>query len=335
MEAQMPSVRASRTWRGGHVVDQDVRPNEIPAAIRDPDTLVWIDLLRPSAEELTALVRRLGIARTAVEDALGPRERPKLVAHDRFVFFVAYVPRLGSRGNGDRTRRGVRLSRISAIATASALVTIRLDDAVDLAPVERAWSADPHLNEHGVGALVHGLLDRVVDLQFDVVQTLEEASDALEGELFSAGGSRRTFTRDVYRMRRDLTVLRRVLLPMRDIVGDVRRHPLVAGRELEPQWGDLADHVLRAAEWSESLREDLNAIFEANLSLQDARLNNITKKLAAWAAIIAVPTLITGWFGQNLPFPLYGTPAGTIVSIVSIVVATVALYLSFRHQDWL
>lgn len=332
----MPSVRASRTWRAGRVVDEDVRPDEIPRAIRDPGSLVWIDLLRPSEAELTRLVLALGIAPTAVEDALGPRERAKLVARDRFAFFVVYVPSIsGERPGRGRRRHSVRLSRVSAIATASALVTIRLDDAVDMAPVEATWSADPHLNEHGVGALVHGLLDDVVDLQFDVIQELEEASDALESRLFSARPPGRAFTRDTFRMRTDLTLLRRVLLPMRDIVGDVRRHPLVAGQDLEPQWADLADHVLRAAEWSESLREDLTAMFEAHLSLQDARLNNITKKLAAWAAIIAVPTLITSWFGQNLGFPLYGTPGGAFISLALIVLATVVLYLTFRHQDWL
>ena len=95
------------------------------------------------------------------------------------------------------------------------------------------------------------------------------------------------------------------------------------------------DHVLRAAEWTESLRDLVTSAFETNLSLTDARLNTIMKKLAGWAAIIAVPTAITGWFGQNIPYPGFSEPLGLWLSVALIVVGVGVLYALFRARDWI
>jgi magnesium transporter len=95
------------------------------------------------------------------------------------------------------------------------------------------------------------------------------------------------------------------------------------------------DHVLRASEWTESLRDMVSTVFETNLSLQDARLNNIMKKLTSWAAIIAVPTAVTGFYGQNVPYPGDGSHWGFWVSSIVIVVLAIALYSGFKKRDWL
>ena len=100
-------------------------------------------------------------------------------------------------------------------------------------------------------------------------------------------------------------------------------------------YDDLYDHVLRASEWTESLRDMVTTVFETNLSLQDARLNTIMKKLAGWAAIIAVPTAITGWFGQNVPYPGFGEMFGFWQSVLLVVGASLALFVVFRRKDWL
>ena len=117
-----------------------------------------------------------------------------------------------------------------------------------------------------------------------------------------------------------------------DRVSDIR-----LGRDpaLDAYWDDLFDHVLRASEWSDSLRDMVTSLFETNLSLQDARLNEIMKKLAAWAAIIAVPTAITGWFGQNLPYPGFADASGLWFSAVLILAVSCGLYLVFKRRDWL
>jgi len=132
--------------------------------------------------------------------------------------------------------------------------------------------------------------------------------------------------------------LRRVVLPMREVVNAILRHRTehrANGNELDGWYSDLYDHVLRASEWTESLRDMVTTVFETNLSLQDARLNTVMKQLTGWAAIIAVPTAVTGWFGQNVPYPGFGKPAGFVATSVLIVVLAVGLYAVFRRRGWL
>ena len=129
-------------------------------------------------------------------------------------------------------------------------------------------------------------------------------------------------------------LLRRIVLPMREIVNGILRHAPTSNG-LDAWYDDLYDHVLRASEWTESLRDMVSSIFETNLSLQDARLNTIMKKLAGWAAIIAIPTAITGWFGQNIPYPGFSEPLGLWLSAGLIVGGVAILYVIFKARDWL
>src|SRR5659263_26211 len=214
---------------------------------------------------------------------------------------------------------------------------VRQDTGFDITEVVSRWDDNPDLLKYGVAALVHGLLDAVVDGHFEAVEVLDEAMEGLEDLLFDDRAPTNELQRQTYRIRRDLVELRRVVLPMREVVSAVVRHrkDLNAPAELDPWYDDLYDHVLRASEWTESLRDMVTTIFETNLSLQDARLNTVMKKLTAWAAIIAVPTAVTGWFGQNVPYPGFAQPSGYIFSVVIIVGLCIGLYISFKRRDWL
>jgi magnesium transporter len=124
---------------------------------------------------------------------------------------------------------------------------------------------------------------------------------------------------------------------MREVVNTVMRRVAEDGNnaDLSPYYEDLYDHVLRAADWTESLRDMVSSIFETSLSLSDVRMNTVMKQLTAWAAIIAVPTAITGWFGQNVPYPGFGHRAGFIGSITLIVVVAGLLFVVFKRKKWL
>jgi magnesium transporter len=130
---------------------------------------------------------------------------------------------------------------------------------------------------------------------------------------------------------------RRAILPMRDVVATVMRRSTGddATPELRPYIEDLYDHVLRAAEWTDQLRDTITSIFETNMALSDVRMNLIMKKLTAWAAIIAVPTAITGWFGQNVPYPGFGHWSGFVASVALIVGLATILYFLFKRKDYL
>jgi magnesium transporter len=115
----------------------------------------------------------------------------------------------------------------------------------------------------------------------------------------------------------------------------MRRDLHVVGADLMPYYQDVYDHVLRAAEWTDSLRDLVNSILETNLTIQGNRMNIITKKVTSWAAIIAVPTFITGFYGMNVPYPGFSRTAGLAASIALMAVAALVLYIIFRRKDWL
>jgi magnesium transporter len=123
---------------------------------------------------------------------------------------------------------------------------------------------------------------------------------------------------------------------MREVVNSVMRRDLhIVGDDMIPYYQDVYDHVLRAAEWTDSLRDLVNTILETNITIQGNRLNVITKKVTGWAAIIAIPTLITGYFGMNVPYPGFSTRIGFDVSIITMILAGVILYFVFKKKDWL
>ncbi len=328
----MPNLITTRTWRDGQVTADDLTGEGLVRAVNDQESLVWVDLLAPSREQLALIAGELGLPDTAVEDALAPKERPKVIRHETYLFFTTYAIPAVSDGSDTSLPQP---ARVSGWFLPHALVTIRLDDRFTMDPVIKTWEEDPELLAAGSGALLHGLLDAVVDSHFAAIESLDEQLEGLEEVLFAEQATGRQFVRQVYSLRKDLVTLRRVVLPMREVLGGIMRHPAVDSERLRPWFDDLVDHVLRAGEWTESMRDLITSAFETNLALTDARLNTIMKKLAGWGAIIAAPTAITGWFGQNLPFFGYASPTGVWLSLALIVTVAGGLYLLFRRHGWL
>ncbi|HEY6785974.1 MAG TPA: CorA family divalent cation transporter, partial [Trebonia sp.] len=131
-------------------------------------------------------------------------------------------------------------------------------------------------------------------------------------------------------------LLRRVVLPMREMVNTMMRRDLhVVGEDLMPYYQDVYDHVLRAAEWTDSLRDLVTSILETNLTIQGNRMNVISKKVTGWAAIIAVPTFITGFYGMNVPYPGFSAEWGFVIALGVMIVSMIVLYRVFRRRDWL
>lgn len=332
-----PNIQG-RLWRHGEPQDNfDV--DEISSYLREQDALVWVDLCDPDHDTMCELATELGLNRWAVEDAMAAAERVKATAYQTHTFFTVYSVDVASDLAGGATsdsQRVLSVHRISAFVLPHGLITVRLTNDFDMVQVVRRWE-EIGGEQYGVSALVHGLLDVVVDSHFAAVEALDDCIEAIEDELFDGKAPTATFQRRTFRMRRDLVNLRRVALPMREVVNAIQHHRVEVGgaSELDPLYADLYDHVLRVSEWTESLRDMITTIFETNLSLQDARLNTVMKKLTGWAAIIAVPTAITGFYGQNVPYPGFGTAAGFLASSTVILVLMVVLYVIFRRRDWL
>ena len=334
-----------RLWRGGQAHDEEFTFESISDCLASEDRLVWADIYNPDHDALAALAAELHLDMWAVEDAVAPKERTKASVYRTHTFFTVYAVDILGAGEDESITSTLVKHRISAFVLPRGLITVRLPSVnhpevhFDIRDVSERFD-ELGGQQYGVGALVHALLDVVVDGHFDAVQSLDDAIEGLEDELFDETGPRRGLQRRTFRLRKELVELRRAVLPMREVVGAIQHRRLdgespSSAPSLDSLYADLYDHVLRASEWTESLRDMVTTVFETNLSLQDARLNTVMKKLTSWAAIIAVPTAITGFYGQNVLYPGIETTAGFITSSALIVVLVAILYVMFRRRDWL
>jgi magnesium transporter len=328
-----------RMWRDGKPID-GFTFSAISDCLESSDTLVWADIYDPDHDALASLAAELGLNVWAVEDATAPMERTKATVYHTHTFFTVYA--IQTLTPQDDTTSTLVKHRISAFVLPRGLITVRLPPLAGDDPnfaIDEVSQRFDELGgqEYGVGALVHGLLDVVVDGHFEAVQVLDDSIESLEDELFADSGPKKGLQRRTFRYRKDLVELRRVVLPMREVVSAIqhRRLDSKTSPELDPLYADLYDHVLRASEWTESLRDMVTTVFETNLSLQDARLNTVMKKLTGWAAIIAVPTAVTGFYGQNVNYPGINTFIGFIASSAVIVLLVIVLYIMFKKRDWL
>lgn len=331
----------TRLWVGGVLKVENFPLVDVSEHLPESDQLVWVDLLNPDRVLLDELADELGLDRHAVEDVVEHAERTKATRYATHTFLTVYATALGPQVPGAIESR-LFTARVSVFILANCVVTVRHEanparTVFDIDEVVRRWDDNSDLIRLGTPALVHGLLDVIVDGQFDTIQQLDDAIESLEDDLFDDRSQTRRLQRDTYRLRKELVELRRVVLPMREVVNTImrRRADHSDNAELDGWYTDLYDHVIRAAEWTESLRDMVTTVFETNLSLQDARLNTIMKKLTGWAAIIAVPTLVTGWYGQNIPYPGFEQISGVVTSAVLNVVLAVALYVAFRKRGWI
>ncbi|MFI6598431.1 magnesium transporter CorA family protein [Nonomuraea sp. NPDC050536] len=320
----------TRLYRNGVLEKQGFPIEDVSDYVSDPACVIWFDLCAPTAADLNVISEELGLHELAVEDVLSDHQRPKLDIYDKHLFITVY----GVHVEEDR----LDPIEVNAFVTANALVTVRENDRFDIGEVIKRWDAGPHLAKHGVAFLLHGLLDYVVDGQFDYVQDLDTHAEELEETLFDeVPVNAREMQRTMFTLRKNMVRLRKMTMPMREVVGTLLRRDqdLISSEEMIPYYQDVYDHVLRVSEWVDSLRDLLANMRETRLSQQGFRLNEIMKRLTSWAAIIAVPTAITGFYGQNVPYPGTGQPWGFWMSTIVVAVTSVGLYAVFKKKDWL
>jgi magnesium transporter len=321
-------------WSDGALLAENFPLADVSRKLAEQGALIWVDLCNPDAALLTELAGELGLDERAVRDVDG--QRTKASRYATHTFLTVYGTGVGPIIPGGIESR-LLTARVSIFVLPTAVVTVRhendpLRTVFDIDEVVRRWDDNSDLLHKGSPALLHEILDVVVDEQFDTIQQLDDAIESLEDELFDDTGDNRTIQRNTYRLRKELVELRRIVLPMREVVNTIRRSDTA---DLDGWYADLYDNVIRAGEWTESLRDMITTVFETNLSLQDARLNIVVKKLTGWAAIIAVPTLVTGWYGQNVPYPGFSQISGVVTSALLSVITSVVLFVMFKRRGWI
>jgi magnesium transporter len=320
----------TRLYRDGQLELEGFPVSDISDHLADPAVTIWLDLRHPSRDDLAVLIEEFGLHPLAVEDAGLEHQRPKLDRYGSHLFLSAYAAKL------DTATGELATSELAAFITPQALITVRNDDGLDIGAVVDRWDASSDLAKFGVGYLLHGLLDYIVDGHFETVQAMDDTVESLEDDLFAPNPQSIEVQRRSFELRKSLVKLRRIVIPMREVVNSLMRRDLhIVSEDMMPYYQDVYDHVLRAADWTDSLRDLVTTILETNLTIQGNRMNIITKKVTSWAAIIAVPTFITGFYGMNVPYPGFSEKVGFVISVGFMLVAGFVLYWVFKRKDWL
>ncbi len=326
-------MKKQRLWTGGSLKAVDIQAAELAHHLTEEgvaaDTYAWIDLTTDSVDELKELQGVLDLHDLAVEDALATHERQKVSRFDHHSLMRVTNVVLDDDGRA-------QLAPLTAFITAHAVVTVR-DPSFPVAEVIERLDLNENLASSGPGYVLWGVLDLVVDNVMDTLDALNEHADDLGEQLFDVTTARSAIQEEIFLLRRDTAKVRRQTVPLREMTSSLARRESVfdVPGPLLPYFGDVHDHALHAAEMADSLRDHLSSILETNLALQANRKDEIMKKVTSWAAIIAVPTLITGFFGQNLSIIGTDTVWGAWFSVALMLTTSLILFWQFRRRDWL
>ena len=324
------SPNRSRVYRDGVLVATDIEDETVSDVIAVEGTFVWVDLCDPTEAALLGVAGEVGLHELAIEDALGRHQRPKVDHYADHLFVSCHSAGV------DADTATLLESEINVFLGDRWMITVRKDGGFDMDEVMQRWDRSPELAKEGVSFLLYGLLDVVVDSYFEATETFDEYYDSISETIFADKPINPEQQLHWFQMRRALFRLHRLAVPMREAINSLmRREHGAVTEDLYPYFQDVYDHILRVAESSDALRDLVATIVETNLSLRDYRQNQVMKKVTSWAAIIAVPTLITGFYGMNVPYPGFARHAGFNISILLMIALSGALYATFRKKEWL
>lgn len=290
----------------------------------------WIGLHDPEPELLRRIQTRFGLHELAVEDAMRAHQRPKVEEFGDSIFVVVKT------ADWNPKTRVIDLGETHIFVGPTYVVTIRHGPSMPHTSVRQRSESVPQLLRKGPGYVLYALLDFIVDNYFPVVDELEDAVEELEAKLFS-GPPKPKITKRIYSLRRELGSFKRVVMPLLDCFHRLMRiDSTLIPEDIRLYFRDVYDHVVRLNESTDQLREIVHSALEANLALISVRQNDTMQMLAAWAAILAVPTLIAGIWGMNVNvFPNDQTWWGFPAVLAFMASAATGLFWQFRRIGWL
>jgi magnesium transporter len=316
-----------RLFRDGELVEEGFEPAKVSDHLEDEKNLVWLDLEDPSEEELAMIEEEFSLHPLAIEDARHRDQRPKLEFYEGYNFLVMY-------GVGVEDGQ-LREHEVHTFAGTHYLITIRYGPALELGPVLERIERHRDLLREGGGFLLYALLDEVVDGYFDVMDRFEEESEDLEEQVFGEKPPP-DVQEGIFRLKKRVIGFRRRVGPLREVLVQLQGLRSLVTPPLEAYYRDVADHVIRALELIDIVRDLLTGTLEAHLARTGNRLNEVMKALTSWGAIILVPTLIAGIYGMNfLHMPELRWRLGYPFALGLMALAAGALYVMFRRRDWL
>jgi magnesium transporter len=317
-----------RLYSEGRLEEKEFDPSRIDEALKKPGSTVWLDIEDPTEEKLAMLAEEFGFHELAIEDSLHPHERAKVDQYGKYFFLVAY----GITVEGD----GLVEHEVAAFVGHNYLVTVRKSPALDLDPVVKRWEAHQELAAEGGGYLLYTLLDEIVDGYFEVLDHYEDRSEEIEDQVFG-GTVHGEAQSEIFSLKKDLIKFRRAISPLREVLDVMQRRSVdVVTANLEPYYRDVYDHVLRAMDFVDGLRDVLSSALEASLAVISNRLNEVARSVTSWGAIILVPTLIAGIYGMNFQhMPEINWLLGYPFALGLMLLSAATLYRAFKKRGWL
>lgn len=329
----------SRVWSGSKIIAEDLTGEDLSDVLElHSDASAWWVLPRDSdygAIELRHVARALDLDEPAIKDLLADDKRAKfeVIGQARLVITNAVTVH---EDNAE-----ILVHPVSMIATDRAVICL-MDPTPDFQPAQLLVEKQELIAQGGIEAAVQTVIAAAIRTYEEALRWLEDSSDDLANVLFKERPLDKPEQLRAFKLRTALSRLRRLTDPMRTVMRDIVDSPPQgrkgkAGRDpaIGRHWVMLAEQHDRAANAADALREAMSSIFDTSLALADLRMNQIMKKLTGWAAIIAVPTLVTSFVGMNVGFPLSGSGIGFWVYFVLMITASLVLYLIFRARDWL
>lgn len=322
-------VRSCVHYRDGRKV-ADLKLDAISDVLDvDDGSFVWVGLYEPDEELLLKLQEEFGLHPLAVEDALKAHQRPKIESYGDALFIVMHTAQ--ANANCD-----IGVGETHVFFGPRYLVTVRHGASLPYASARERAEQNPELFRLGPGYGLYAVLDYAVDNYFPIVEQYREALEKIESDIFDRQFNRDTIRR-LYDLKRDLSTLRLSVSPLNDVLNQLTRfYPHLVRDELTVYFRDVQDHVARVAEATDTMREMLTAAMSVNLSLVAAEQGEVVKRLAGWAALLAVPTLVASWYGMNFEsIPEFKSRYGYPILIGTLVVAVSALYRVLKKARWL
>jgi magnesium transporter len=316
-------------YAGGRRI-ADVEIQAINTVLKQEDRFIWIGLHEPSADLLKQVQHEFGLHDLAIEDAHRAHQRPKLERYDDSLFVVLRTVQ-GESGSDQ-----LHFGETHIFVGPRYVVSVRHGSSLTYTAVRARCEATPQLLCKGPGFILYALMDFIVDQYFPVVDGLEDELEALEDEIFSGTVTRET-TERIYKLKRQLVQIKRAISPLVDVCNRLMRFDFeLIPEDVRPYFRDVYDHVIRINELTDTTRELLASALEANFSLTSVIQNEVMKKLGAWVAIIAVPTMVAGIYGMNFDvMPELRSPWGYPLTLAGMFTACVLLYFYFRRSGWL
>ena len=320
------SVVASYIYKDGKRVREAPLTDE---GLRlQPGEYLWIGLYEPTSEEFEVLVQRFHLHPLAVEDALAAHQMPKIEVYGGELFIVART--------AQKADDAIWYGETHVFVGPRYVITIRHGSARAHTQLRAQLEASPLQLKHGADFILHGVLDFIVDAYVPIVDDIEDSVLEMEQRALDSFLSRADIKR-LFQLRRELLKFSRVLGPMEEVANKLQSLDLPCiDREVRPYFRDVADHVRRVSSRAASLRDILSSVFEVSNLLEQQRQGVITRKLAAWAAILATPTAVAGIYGMNFDHMpelrwVYGYPV--VMGLIATI--CVGLYITFKRTKWL